>query len=47
VQPSRRRKADPAVRAVVFTGAGGLFSFGADINDFATEPTLKRKRSAT
>jgi 3-hydroxyacyl-CoA dehydrogenase len=30
---------DPAVRAVVFTGANGLFSGGADVNDFATEPT--------
>jgi len=34
---------DPAVRAVIFTGAGGLFSFGADINDFATEPTPETK----
>ncbi|HTJ26318.1 MAG TPA: 3-hydroxyacyl-CoA dehydrogenase NAD-binding domain-containing protein [Candidatus Limnocylindria bacterium] len=30
---------DPGVRAVVFTGANGLFSGGADVNDFATEPT--------
>jgi 3-hydroxyacyl-CoA dehydrogenase len=29
---------DPAVRAVVITGAGGKFSFGADIKDFANEP---------
>lgn len=35
--------ADPLIRAVVFTGAGGLFSFGADINDFATEPTPETK----
>jgi 3-hydroxyacyl-CoA dehydrogenase len=35
--------ADPAVRAVIFTGAGGLFSFGADINDFATVPTSDTK----
>jgi 3-hydroxyacyl-CoA dehydrogenase len=35
--------ADPGVRAIVFTGAGGLFSFGADINDFATEPTPETK----
>jgi 3-hydroxyacyl-CoA dehydrogenase len=31
-------EADPAVHAVVLTGANGLFSGGADINDFATEP---------
>jgi 3-hydroxyacyl-CoA dehydrogenase len=30
---------DPQVRAVVFTGANGLFSGGADVNDFSTEPT--------
>ncbi len=38
--------ADPAVAAVVFTGAGGLFSFGADINDFRTEitPQIKTAR---
>jgi 3-hydroxyacyl-CoA dehydrogenase len=35
--------ADTTVRAVIFTGAGGLFSFGADINDFATEPTPETK----
>jgi 3-hydroxyacyl-CoA dehydrogenase len=35
--------ADPSVRAVVFTGAGGLFSFGADINDFSTVPTADTK----
>jgi 3-hydroxyacyl-CoA dehydrogenase len=29
---------DPAVRAVVLTGANGLFSAGADVNDFNTEP---------
>jgi 3-hydroxyacyl-CoA dehydrogenase len=29
---------DPAVSAVVFTGANGLFSGGADVNDFSTEP---------
>jgi 3-hydroxyacyl-CoA dehydrogenase len=34
---------DAGVRAVVFTGAGGLFSFGADINDFSTEPTRQTK----
>ncbi|MFN2461421.1 MAG: 3-hydroxyacyl-CoA dehydrogenase NAD-binding domain-containing protein [Candidatus Velthaea sp.] len=30
--------ADPAVRAIVFAGAHGIFSNGADINDFNTEP---------
>jgi 3-hydroxyacyl-CoA dehydrogenase len=30
--------ADPAVKAVVFTGANGQFSAGADVNDFNTEP---------
>jgi 3-hydroxyacyl-CoA dehydrogenase len=35
--------ADPVVRAVIFTGAGGLFSFGADINDFKTVPTAETK----
>jgi 3-hydroxyacyl-CoA dehydrogenase len=35
--------ADPAVRAVVVTGAGGKFSFGADIKDFATQPTPETK----
>ena len=29
---------DATVTAVIFTGANGLFSGGADINDFATEP---------
>ena len=29
---------DAAVKAVVFTGANGLFSGGADVNDFSTEP---------
>ncbi len=31
-------EADPAVRAVIITGAGGKFSFGADIKDFASDP---------
>ncbi|GAC1538166.1 MAG: 3-hydroxyacyl-CoA dehydrogenase NAD-binding domain-containing protein [Candidatus Velthaea sp.] len=35
--------ADESVRAIVFTGANGLFSFGADINDFSTEPTPDTK----
>ncbi len=29
---------DPSVVAVVLTGANGLFSAGADVNDFANEP---------
>ncbi|MBV8600920.1 MAG: enoyl-CoA hydratase/isomerase family protein, partial [Candidatus Eremiobacteraeota bacterium] len=29
---------DPAIRAVVFTGANGNFSGGADINDFLSRP---------
>jgi 3-hydroxyacyl-CoA dehydrogenase len=32
-------EADASVRAVIFTGANGLFSGGADVNDFTTEPT--------
>jgi 3-hydroxyacyl-CoA dehydrogenase len=40
-----RAQADPAVSAIVLTGAGGLFSGGADIREFSTpqaraEPTL-------
>lgn len=31
--------ADANVKAVVFTGANGIFSAGADINDFSVEPT--------
>jgi 3-hydroxyacyl-CoA dehydrogenase len=31
-------EADPSVRAVVLAGANGLFSGGADINDFTTPP---------
>jgi 3-hydroxyacyl-CoA dehydrogenase len=34
---------DDAVKAVVFTGANGLFSGGADVNDFNTEPTPQTK----
>ncbi|MDQ2909084.1 MAG: 3-hydroxyacyl-CoA dehydrogenase NAD-binding domain-containing protein [Candidatus Eremiobacteraeota bacterium] len=32
---------DAAVRAVIFTGANGIFSGGADVNDFAAEPTTE------
>ena len=40
-----RAQVDPAVSAIVLTGAGGLFSGGADIREFSTpqaraEPTL-------
>jgi 3-hydroxyacyl-CoA dehydrogenase len=31
--------ADDCVQAVIFTGANGLFSAGADVNDFNTEPS--------
>jgi 3-hydroxyacyl-CoA dehydrogenase len=34
----QQAEADPSVQAVVFTGANGIFSGGADINDFAKEP---------
>ena len=42
-----RAQTDPSVRAIVLTGAGGLFSGGADIREFGTpastaEPTLRR-----
>ena len=36
-------EADAAVRAVVITGANGLFSGGADVNDFNAEPTPETK----
>ena len=36
-------EADAAVRAVVITGANGLFSGGADVNDFNSEPTPETK----
>jgi 3-hydroxyacyl-CoA dehydrogenase len=36
--------ADPNVKAVILTGAGGaFFSAGADVNDFTTEPTPETK----
>jgi 3-hydroxyacyl-CoA dehydrogenase len=34
---------DPSVEAIVITGANGLFSAGADVNDFNTEPTPETK----
>jgi 3-hydroxyacyl-CoA dehydrogenase len=34
---------DPCVKTVIFTGANGLFSGGADVNDFNTEPTPETK----
>ena len=36
-------EADAAVHAIVLTGANGLFSGGADINDFTTEPSAGTK----
>jgi 3-hydroxyacyl-CoA dehydrogenase len=36
-------EADPSVRAIVFTGANGMFSGGADINDFGTWTTTETK----
>ncbi len=41
-----RAQVDPSVRAIVLTGAGGLFSGGADIREFGTpastaEPSLR------
>ena len=35
--------ADPSVTTVIFSGANGLFSAGADVNDFNTEPTPETK----
>ena len=35
--------ADDTVTTVIFTGANGLFSGGADVNDFTTEPTPETK----
>jgi len=42
-----RARSDPSVRAIVLTGAGGLFSGGADIREFGTpaslaDPTLRQ-----
>ena len=36
-------EADASIKAVVITGANGIFSGGADINDFGTEPTPETK----
>jgi 3-hydroxyacyl-CoA dehydrogenase len=36
-------EADASVTTVIFTGANGLFSAGADINDFLTEPAPDTK----
>jgi 3-hydroxyacyl-CoA dehydrogenase len=36
-------EADPNIQAVIFTGANGIFSGGADINDFAKEPSPNDK----
>ena len=36
-------EADPALKAVIFTGAGSNFSAGADINDFNREPAPEDK----
>ena len=35
--------ADPSINAVIFIGANGQFSGGADINDFGTAPTPETK----
>src|SRR5215469_13703204 len=34
---------DGSVKGVVFTGANNIFSGGADVNDFSTEPTAETK----
>jgi len=36
-------EADAAIRSIVLTGANGIFSGGADINDFEREPTAETK----
>ncbi|MGZ3547611.1 MAG: 3-hydroxyacyl-CoA dehydrogenase NAD-binding domain-containing protein [Vulcanimicrobiaceae bacterium] len=43
LQAVEAAEADPSVKTIVFTGANGLFSGGADINDFSTEPTPDTK----
>src|SRR6187549_553415 len=39
-----RAAADPGVRAIVLTGAGGQFSGGADIREFGTPASLAAPR---
>jgi 3-hydroxyacyl-CoA dehydrogenase len=39
----RAAEDDASVQAVIFTGANGIFSAGADINDFAKEPDARDK----
>src|SRR5947209_9909337 len=34
---------DASVSTVIFTGANGMFSGGADVNDFTTPPTAETK----
>jgi len=36
---------DASVSTVIFTGANGMFSGGADVNDFTTPPTAESRRS--
>jgi 3-hydroxyacyl-CoA dehydrogenase len=36
-------ESEASVEAIVFTGANGLFSGGADVNDFNSEPTSETK----
>ncbi|MGZ3550766.1 MAG: 3-hydroxyacyl-CoA dehydrogenase NAD-binding domain-containing protein [Vulcanimicrobiaceae bacterium] len=43
LQAVEAAEADPSVKTIVFTRANGLFSGGADINDFSTEPTPDTK----
>ncbi len=44
-QGGRGRRCRPAVRAVIITGAGGLFSFGADINDFRDRSDVRTRNA--
>jgi 3-hydroxyacyl-CoA dehydrogenase len=41
MQGLERAAADPAVRAIILTGAGGTFAAGADINEIASGLVLK------
>jgi len=36
-------EAEESIKAIIFTGAGDLFSGGADVNDFSKEPTADTK----